>query len=74
MDTNSQRQDGRDNRLSSLNVTIEALKLAQDACCIAPARAVFGSVGTLLTMIRVCSFLFHGEELQAHMYPGLDDQ
>ena len=56
MDTKSRRPKGRDNTLSSLNVTIEALNLAKDICGIAPAKAVFGSVSALLTMIRVRFF------------------
>ena len=57
MDENSQRPKGRDGVLSSLNVTIEALNLAKEVSGITPAKAVFGSVSVLLTMIRVfCSY------------------
>jgi len=54
MDPKSQRR--RDGALSSLNVAIEAVKLAKEISSITPAKAVFGSVSVVLTMIRV-SFL-----------------
>ena len=53
MDADSQRQKGRDNVLPSLNVAIETLNLAKEVSSITPAKAVFGSVGVILTMIRV---------------------
>ena len=58
MQANSQRPKERDGTLSTLNVTIEALNLAKEICSITPAKAAFGSVVVLLTMIRVCSLLF----------------
>jgi len=59
MDANPQRPKERDGTLSSLNVTIETLNLVKEISGIAPAKAVFGSVSVLLTMIRVRFFLFH---------------
>ena len=59
MDTNFQQQKGRDGALSSLNAAIEAMDLAKELSGITPAKAVFGSVSVLLTMIRV-SALFSG--------------
>jgi hypothetical protein len=56
MDPNAHRQKRRDNTLSSLNVVIEALNLAKELSSITPAKAVFGSVGVILTMIRVGLF------------------
>jgi len=53
METRSQRPKGRDGFLSALNVAIEALDLAKEISCISPAKAVFGSVIVLLTMIKV---------------------
>ena len=38
---------------SSLNVAIEAMNLAKEVSSITPAKAVFGTVSILLTMIRV---------------------
>ena len=54
MATKPQRSKGRDGTLSSLNVAIEALNLAKEAASFTPAKAAFGSVSILLTMIRVC--------------------
>jgi len=53
MDAGSRRQKGRDDALSLLNVAIEAMNLAKEISSITPAKAVFGSVSVLLTMIRV---------------------
>ena len=74
MDVNSQRQKGRDGALSSLNMAIDVINLAKDIVDIAPAKAAFGSVSALLTMIRVRFFLFCNDELRVHMYPGLDGE
>ena len=45
----------RDDVLSTLNVAIEAMNLAKEVSSVTPAKAVFGSVSALLTMIRVRS-------------------
>ena len=42
--------------LSTLNVAIDGLNLAEEVATVTPAKAAFGSVAILLTMIRV-SFL-----------------
>lgn len=55
MDTKSQRPKHRDAILSSLNAAIDAMGIAKDVMDIAPAKAVFGSVSVVLTMIRVGS-------------------
>ena len=39
-----------------LNVAIEAMNLAKEISSVTPAKAVFGSVSVLLTMIRVRLF------------------
>ena len=57
MDPDAQQQKLRDIVLSSLNVAIETLNLAKEICSITPAKAVFGSVSVILTMIKVNSFL-----------------
>jgi hypothetical protein len=60
MADDSQRQiKGRDGLLSSLNVAIDGLNLAKEVSSITPAKAVFGSVAILLTMIRVAFRLFY---------------
>jgi hypothetical protein len=48
-----QQQKGRDGALATLNVCIQALDIAKDACGIPPAQVALGSASTLLTMIRV---------------------
>ena len=71
MDASSQRPKGRDGAFSSLNGAIDAINLAKDIVDIAPAKAAFGSVCALLTMIRVCFFLLYNGEPWVYMYPGL---
>ena len=58
MDANSQRPEWRDSLLSLLDVAIEALNLAKEISSVTPAKAVFGSVSVLLTMIKVRLLLF----------------
>jgi len=74
MDPKSQRQKEQGGALSSLNVAIEILNLAKEVSDITPAKAAFGSVSALLTMVRVRLPRFCDDELPAHAYPGLDDQ
>ena len=74
MAANSQRPKGRDRVLSALNVAIDVLNLAKEVSNVTPAKAVFGSVGVLLTMIRVRFGLFCHEIFQVHTQPGLDGQ
>lgn len=59
------RPKERKGLLASLNVAIGALDLAKQASCISPAKALFGSVIVLLSMIKVCLFLSCGNQLQA---------
>jgi len=74
MTDKSQRPKERDGALSSLNVAIEGLNLAKELSSITPAKAVFGSVSVLLTMIRVSFFFFYDETFQVHTQPGYDLQ
>ena len=53
MDAKSQRQKHRDTTLSSLNAAIDAVNIAKDVMSMTPAKAAFGSVSIILTMIRV---------------------
>ena len=54
MDSADSRPQKRlDDALSTLNVVIETMNLAKEISSVTPAKAVFGSVGVLLTMIRV---------------------
>ena len=61
MATGSKQPKGRDGALSTLSMAIEAMNLAKEVSSITPAKAVFGSVSILLTMIRVCSHLFYNQ-------------
>ena len=55
MNTESERSEGQKDDLSALNAAIEATNRAEKISFIAPAKAAFGTVGILLTLIRVCS-------------------
>lgn len=57
MAAKTQKLEGRDAAFSSLNAAVEALNLAKEITGFAQAKAVFGSVGLLLTLIRVRAFL-----------------
>ena len=74
MDVKSQRQKGRDSTLSALNVAIEVLNIAKEVSSATPAKAVFGSVSVLLTMIRVRPFSLFQEMYRIHTQPGLDGE
>jgi len=64
MDRKSQRR--RDAALTSLNVAIEAINLAKEISSITPAKAVFGSVSSVLTMIKVGFLLLRSDKPQAN--------
>jgi hypothetical protein len=49
----AESQSLQDDSLSSLNVAIGAMNIAKEITSITPAKAVFGSVSVVLTMIRV---------------------
>jgi len=72
MEAKSQRPKDREGVISLLNVTIEALNLAKEISSVTPAKAAFGSVSTLLTMVKVRLLLFCNDLLQVHTYPGQD--
>jgi len=57
MVSNASQPKRRDNVLSTLNGAIETLNLAKEISSFTPAKAVFGSVGVIVTMIRVGFFL-----------------
>ena len=56
MPTKSQKPNGQDGALSSLNPAIDALYLAKSTASIIPAKAVFGSTNVLLGTILVGFF------------------
>ena len=74
MDASSQQLKLRDGTLSSLNVAIEAMNLAKEVSSMAPAVAVFGAVGILLTMLRVHFLLFSDDVSWIYEGPGLHGQ
>jgi len=65
MTTKSQQPKNREGVLSSLNVAIDIVNLAKEVSDVTPAKAAFGTVGILLTMIRVCLLSCDGM-FQAH--------
>ena len=70
----SKRPKGRDGIISALDVFIQVLNIAKDACGVPPAQAAFGSAGVLLTMIRVRFPLLCGGDLLTHVRLGHDGQ
>ena len=58
MVTKPQRSKRRDGVLSSLDTAVGAMNLAKEVSSMTPAKAVFGTVSILLTMIRVRFLLF----------------
>jgi hypothetical protein len=65
MDANPQRPKEWDGILSSLGLAIKAVDVAKEIVDIAPAKAVFGSVSVILTMLRVCFLLVRSDQPQA---------
>jgi hypothetical protein len=53
MATSSHQPKGRDGTLSALNLAIEGLNLAKEISSVTPAKAVFGSVSVILTVVKV---------------------
>ena len=54
--------------LSSLNVAIKVMDLAEEATKVTQAKAIFGSVGVTLAMIRVGSLLVYPNQARAGVY------
>jgi len=74
MDAKSKQSKRRDDVLSSLNVIIEGLNLAESLSSITPAKAVFSTVSVILTMIRVSFLPLRKDPLRAdQIHTGLDD-
>jgi hypothetical protein len=72
MDAKSQRR--KDVTLSSLNMAIEAMNLAKEVASITPAKAVFGSVSIVLTMIKVSFLPVRLGRLWVDDYTGFYDE
>jgi hypothetical protein len=73
MDPKSQLK-WHDSVLSTINATVEGLNLAKEISSPTPAKAVFGSVSALLTMIKVSLFPFCSYHPVVHVHPGFDGQ
>ena len=71
MDEDSRRQERKDDALSLLDVAIETVNLAKEIASITPAKAVFGTTGVLLKMIKVRFPPFSDVLLQANVQLGL---
>ena len=70
----SRQPKGRDSVLTTLDVVIQALNIARDACGVPPAQVALGSASVLLTMIRVhFPPLYEGRSLN-YLYSGYDVQ
>ena len=63
----SKQQKRRENALSLLDAAVEAMNLAKEISGATPAKAVFGSVSVLLTMIMVRFLLFSDGMLCVHV-------
>ena len=57
MDSTAPRSKRGADVLSLLNVAIETMNLGEERVNMTPAKAAFGSVSVILTMIRVGSLL-----------------
>jgi len=58
MEAEFQQSKGRKGAILALDAAIEALNLARDLSSIIPARAVFCTVGVVLTTIKVSLLVF----------------
>ena len=68
MKAKPQQPKGREDVISVLNTTIEALNLADKISSITPAKTVFVTVSSLLTMIRVHFLLLYNDMLQIEIH------
>jgi len=66
MDTNTQRPKEQKGTISALDAAIEVSNRTGKVSHVAPAKAAFGSVTDLLTMIRVCFRFFCNHLLHVH--------
>jgi len=66
----SQRPKGREDAISALNEAIDGLNPVKTSS-FPPAKAIFGSVTVLLTLIRVCFMLSCNDLPHVHAQLGL---
>jgi len=74
MEAESQRPNEREGAISALNAAVEDLNVAEKVSGIPLAKAIFGTVIVLLTLIRVCFLLFRYGLLLVHTQLGLNGQ
>ena len=74
MASTSQRPEGHDGVLQTLDVFIQVANTAKDTCGIPPAQVAFGSASALLTVIRVRFLLQFKDGLLNLVSPGYDGQ
>ena len=67
MASTSHQPNGRDGVLSTLDLFIQSLTFAKDACGIPPAQIALGSAVILLSMIRVRFPLLPVDEFLTHV-------
>ena len=72
MNAESQRPNGRDGVISSLNMAIEVLNLAKEVSSITQAKAVLAP-SAFFSMIIVRFPPSYDSGLGVHVYPGIDD-
>jgi hypothetical protein len=70
----SHQPKGRDGVLTALDLLIQTLNIAKDACGIPPAQVAFSSASVLLTMIRVRVSPLHEEKNPDSRCVGHDGQ
>ena len=61
------RRNGQSGVILALNTAIDNLNLTNEVTSTTPVNAIFGSVATLLTMVRVSSLLFRDETSQVYI-------
>jgi len=74
MATSSRQPERRNSPLSSLNMTVEVLNLAEEVSDVPPVKTVLGSASAILVMIRVWPLPIYLGEFQTHTCVGLDDE
>ena len=74
MATSSQQPERRNNPLSSLDMTVEVLNLAEEVSDVPPVKTVLGSASAILVMIRVRSLPIYLGWFQTHTCIGLNDE
>ena len=68
----SKREKRQEGVLSLLNAAIEAMNLAKEVSSATPAKAIFGTVSALLTMIKVRFPPSSDGAFKVHAESGID--